>query len=105
MNKIKLIIRFLCLSFLLYSCTSEIDDTLVSGIIPAPASMERQHGQFFLNHSVSIFYNDDDLKATADYLADNGRKLIGWDEILEGGLATGAAVMSWRGEEGGIEAA
>ncbi len=38
-------------------------------------------------------------------MQDNGRKLIGWDEILEGGLAEGAAVMSWRGEEGGIEAA
>ena len=34
-----------------------------------------------------------------------GRRLIGWDEILEGGLAEGAAVMSWRGETGGIEAA
>jgi len=69
MNKIRIIIRFFCLGFLLYSCTSEIDDTLVSGIIPAPASMERQNGQFILNRSVSIFYNDDDLKATAEYLA------------------------------------
>ncbi len=34
-----------------------------------------------------------------------GRRLIGWDEILEGGLAPGAAVMSWRGSEGGIAAA
>jgi len=34
-----------------------------------------------------------------------GKKLIGWDEILEGGLAPEAAVMSWRGLEGGIEAA
>lgn len=34
-----------------------------------------------------------------------GRKLIGWDEILEGGLAPNATVMSWRGEEGGIAAA
>lgn len=34
-----------------------------------------------------------------------GKKLIGWDEILEGGLAPGAAVMSWRGIKGGIEAA
>ena len=34
-----------------------------------------------------------------------GRKIIGWDEILEGGLAPEAAVMSWRGEEGGIAAA
>ncbi|HTL82818.1 MAG TPA: family 20 glycosylhydrolase [Bacteroidia bacterium] len=34
-----------------------------------------------------------------------GKEAIGWDEILEGGLADGAAVMSWRGEEGGIAAA
>lgn len=34
-----------------------------------------------------------------------GRKMIGWDETLEGGLAPGATVMSWRGEAGGIEAA
>lgn len=39
------------------------------------------------------------------FLSSHGRKLIGWDEILEGGLAPGAAVMSWRGEKGGIEAA
>lgn len=39
------------------------------------------------------------------YLNGKGRKLIGWDEILEGGLAPNAAVMSWRGEEGGIAAA
>lgn len=34
-----------------------------------------------------------------------GKKMIGWDEIMEGGLAPNAAVMSWRGEEGGIAAA
>ena len=34
-----------------------------------------------------------------------GRQIIGWDEILEGGLAPNAAVMSWRGEAGGIQAA
>jgi hexosaminidase len=34
-----------------------------------------------------------------------GKRLIGWDEILEGGLAPGATVMSWRGMKGGIEAA
>ena len=39
------------------------------------------------------------------YLASKGKKLIGWDEILEGGLAESAAVMSWRGEAGGIAAA
>ncbi|HLF45812.1 MAG TPA: beta-N-acetylhexosaminidase, partial [Chitinophagaceae bacterium] len=39
------------------------------------------------------------------YLNKKGRTLIGWDEILEGGLAPNAIVMSWRGEEGGIAAA
>ena len=39
------------------------------------------------------------------FLNENGKKLIGWDEILEGGLAPNAAVMSWRGEQGGIAAA
>jgi hexosaminidase len=39
------------------------------------------------------------------YLSLKGRRLIGWDEILEGGLAPEATVMSWRGEKGGIEAA
>ncbi len=39
------------------------------------------------------------------FLNEKGKKLIGWDEILEGGLAPNAAVMSWRGEEGGIAAA
>ncbi len=38
-------------------------------------------------------------------LAKRGKKLIGWDEILEGGLAPTATVMSWRGIEGGIAAA
>ncbi len=39
------------------------------------------------------------------YINSKGKKIIGWDEILEGGLAPNATVMSWRGEEGGIEAA
>jgi hexosaminidase len=39
------------------------------------------------------------------YLNAKGRKIIGWDEILEGGLAANATVMSWRGEQGGIDAA
>jgi hexosaminidase len=45
------------------------------------------------------------IKQFDAYLASKGRRLIGWDEILEGGLAPGATVMSWRGEAGGIEAA
>ena len=39
------------------------------------------------------------------YLNDKGREIIGWDEILDGGLAPNATVMSWRGTEGGIAAA
>lgn len=39
------------------------------------------------------------------FLATKGKKIIGWDEILEGGIADNAAVMSWRGHSGGIQAA
>ncbi|MFA5803171.1 MAG: family 20 glycosylhydrolase [Melioribacteraceae bacterium] len=39
------------------------------------------------------------------FLNSKGRKILGWDEILEGGLAPNAAVMSWRGIDGGIAAA
>ncbi|TDQ49291.1 beta-N-acetylhexosaminidase [Actinorugispora endophytica] len=39
------------------------------------------------------------------YLTERGRRLLGWDEILEGGLAPGATVASWRGTEGGVAAA
>ena len=38
------------------------------------------------------------------FLNDHGRKIIGWDEIIEGGLSPTATVLSWRGEEGGIKA-
>jgi hexosaminidase len=40
-----------------------------------------------------------------EFLTRQGRRLVGWDEILEGGLAPNATVMSWRGEAGGIAAA
>lgn len=39
------------------------------------------------------------------FINSKGRQIIGWDEILEGGLAPNATVMSWRGVEGGVEAA
>ncbi|HEY4205621.1 MAG TPA: family 20 glycosylhydrolase [Puia sp.] len=39
------------------------------------------------------------------YINSKGKQVIGWDEILEGGLAPNASVMSWRGEQGGIDAA
>jgi len=49
--------------------------------------------QTYLNHEIEQF------------LASRGRSLIGWDEILSGGLTENAIVMSWRGTKGGIEAA
>jgi len=49
--------------------------------------------QTWFNHRIETF------------LASKGRRMIGWDEILEGGLTPGAAVMSWRGIQGGIQAA
>lgn len=45
------------------------------------------------------------IKRIEEFINSKGRKLIGWDEILEGGLAPNATVMSWRGIQGGIEAA
>lgn len=45
------------------------------------------------------------MKHVASFLQSHGRKVIGWDEILEGDAADGAVVMSWRGEAGGIKAA
>lgn len=45
------------------------------------------------------------IKKVEGFINKRGRKMMGWDEILEGGLAPNATVMSWRGEKGGIEAA
>jgi hexosaminidase len=45
------------------------------------------------------------IKRMEKFISSKGKKLIGWDEILEGGLPARATVMSWRGEKGGIEAA
>ena len=44
------------------------------------------------------------VKRVEKIISSKGKKMIGWDEILEGGLAEGAAVMSWRDMKGGIEA-
>ncbi len=54
--------------------------------------------------------NEDELQSyiirrIEKFVTGKGRAIIGWDEILEGGLAPNATVMSWRGTEGGIEAA
>jgi hexosaminidase len=45
------------------------------------------------------------VKRIESFLTSRGKKVIGWDEILEGGIAENAAVMSWRGHAGGIQAA
>ncbi|HYH57057.1 MAG TPA: beta-N-acetylhexosaminidase, partial [Anseongella sp.] len=45
------------------------------------------------------------IRRIEKFLNGKGRQIIGWDEILEGGLAPNATVMSWRGTEGGVEAA
>ena len=45
------------------------------------------------------------VKRVAKIITSKGKKMIGWDEIMQGGLAKGAVVMSWRGMKGGIEAA
>jgi hexosaminidase len=45
------------------------------------------------------------IKRIDAFVSSKGRKIIGWDEILEGGLSPNATVMSWRGMQGGIEAA
>lgn len=52
-------------------------------------------------HEVQSYF----VKRVAKIISAKGKKLMGWDEIMEGGLAPGSAVMSWRGEKGGIEAA
>lgn len=52
-------------------------------------------------HELQSFF----IQRMEKYLNSKGRTLIGWDEILEGGLAPNAVVMSWRGEQGGIDAA
>lgn len=52
-------------------------------------------------HEVQSYF----IRRIENFLNKNGRKLIGWDEILEGGLSPNATVMSWRGIAGGIAAA
>jgi hexosaminidase len=60
----------------------------------------RQEGLKNTNELQSYF-----VKRIERFVNDQGRTLIGWDEILEGGLAPNAVVMSWRGVQGGIAAA
>ena len=58
----------------------------------AEGMKETSELQSYLIHRIEVFLNN------------HGRQLLGWDEIIEGGLAPNATVMSWRGEEGGVKA-
>ena len=57
------------------------------------------------NHTAEEKLQSYVIQRMEKYLETKDKKIIGWDEILEGGLAPSATVMSWRGEEGGIAAA
>ncbi len=58
-----------------------------------------------LNTTESIKLHGYFMNRVEKILTAKGKKLLGWDEILEGGISPGATVMSWRGIQGGIEAA
>ncbi len=57
------------------------------------------------HHSKEAYLQNYVTARVQKFLNEHGRSLIGWDEILEGNLAEGATVMSWRGVKGGVEAA
>lgn len=67
---------------------------------PQIKALMKKEGLKNMNEVQSYF-----TKRVEKIVESKGKKLIGWDEILEGGLAPNAAVMSWRGMKGGIEAA
>lgn len=56
------------------------------------------------NHTAEQKLQSYIINHAEQFLSQKGRRIIGWEEILEGGLAPNATVMSWRGIEGGIEA-
>jgi len=68
-------------------------------INPAVQDLMRKENMKHIEEVQSYFE-----KKVEKIVESKGKKVIGWDEILEGGLAPNAAVMSWRGEKGGIEA-
>ena len=57
------------------------------------------------NHTAEDYLQSYIVRHMENVLMKHGKRLIGWDEILEGGLSPNATVMSWRGESGGIQAA
>ena len=77
---------------------------------------ECYHGYWEKSNEVQAFMKKNGIKdvhgmqsyfmqRVGKIIESKGKKMIGWDEILDGGLAEGAAVMSWRGMKGGVEAA
>lgn len=70
------------------------------GKCPRCAARMKKHGLSDVDELQSWFVRQFD-----SYLEQKGRRLLGWDEIMQGGLAPGAAVMSWRGTDHGIVAA
>jgi hexosaminidase len=67
-----------------------------------PVCLQRMKTENLKNeHELQSYF----IKRITTYLAGKGKKIIGWDEIMEGGIAPGATVMSWNGEKGGIAAA
>ncbi len=92
----------------------------IAGLFPSDyihmGGDECYHGYWERDEKVQAFMKENGIKDSHELqsyfvkrvekiISDKGKKMIGWDEILEGGLADGAAVMSWRGMQGGIEAA
>lgn len=69
------------------------NDSLSQRFMRANNLKDEDELQSYFIHQMELFINS------------KGRRMVGWDEILEGGLAPDATVMSWRGESGGIEAA
>ncbi len=92
----------------------------IAGLFPSDyihmGGDECYHGYWERDEKVQAFMKENGIKDSHELqsyfvkrvekiISGKGKKMIGWDEILEGGLADGAAVMSWRGMQGGIEAA
>jgi hexosaminidase len=78
------------------------DEVLMDEWKASPAAQARMKALGLKDeHELQSYF----IKRMDEFLTSQGRRLIGWDEILEGGLAPGATVMSWRGVKGGIAAA
>lgn len=78
------------------------DEASVAAWKKCPRCQQRMKKEHLKNEQELQSYM---IRRIAGFLQERGRKLIGWDEMLDGGLVPGAAVMSWRGEAGGVRAA